>query len=324
MSRHTSHAHRQSSQTALVALAFVAATILAPTDTASAQEGTSPPPTPSVKWAPGQKGKVEGPIMLRSGDELLVRQESSNDVSNITLTDQTKIESPSGLLNIDRKRQSVELLAPGLYIKVRGQGGDRGNLVAERISFHKGAVKVQNQIAAGEVELKARQAELAARMQANVDSAKAEFNAAKVRLRDSIDTRITNLDSYDVKFNTTVNFATGSAMLNDESKQALDNIAANASGLKGYLFEVAGYTDNTGSHELNQRLSARRVEAVVSYLTEKHNVPLRRIVNPTGLGSSHPVANNDTAEGRAMNRRVDVKILQNRGIQESEGGASPQ
>ena len=90
------------------------------------------------------------------------------------------------------------------------------------------------------------------------------------------------------------------------------------------LFEVAGYTDNTGSHELNQRLSARRVEAVVSYLTEKHNVPLRRIVNPTGLGSSHPVADNDTADGRAMNRRVDVKILQNRAIQESEGGASPQ
>jgi outer membrane protein OmpA-like peptidoglycan-associated protein len=277
------------------------------------------PAQPTVRWEPEQKGKVEGPIMLREGDRMLVRQESSNDVTAVLLTDDTKIESPSGLFNIDRKRQDVSLLAPGLYLKVRGRGGPNGELIATRISFHKGAVKVQNSISAGEVEL---------RRQADANSAMTKSNLeaialATARARDSMaafTSRIANLDSYVTKFEGTVYFPTGSFSLTDEAKQTLDGLISQGTGLKGFLVEVAGYTDNTGSMELNQLLSTRRTNAVVQYLAE-HNVPLRRIVNPTGLGESKPVGDNDTAEGRAQNRRVDIKVLINKGLAEADSSS---
>jgi outer membrane protein OmpA-like peptidoglycan-associated protein len=257
--------------------------------------------------------------MVREGDRMLVRQESSNDVSAVLLTDDTKIESPSGLFNIDRKRQDVTLLAPGLYIKVRGRGGDNGELIATRISFHKGAVKVQNSISAGEVELRKQAAANSAQSAANL----AAIALATARARDSMaafTSRIANLDAYVAKFEGTVYFATGSYALTDEAKQTLDGLISQGTGLKGYLVEIAGYTDNTGNMEQNQLLSTRRTNAVVQYLAE-HNVPLRRIVNPTGLGESKPAADNDTAEGRALNRRVDVKVLINKGLAEADSSS---
>jgi len=298
-----------------VALAYAFTATLAISFPVAAQV----PAQPTVRWEPEQKGKVEGPIMLREGDRMLVRQESSNDVTAVLLTDDTKIESPSGLFNIDRKRQDVSLLAPGLYLKVRGRGGPNGDLIATRISFHKGAVKVQNSISAGEVELR-RQAAM------NSEMTKANLEAialATGRARDSIAAftrRIANLDSYVTKFEGTVYFASGSYALTDESKQTLDGLITQGTGLKGFLVEVAGYTDDTGPVELNQLLSTRRTNAVVQYLAE-HNVPLRRIVNPTGLGESRPVGNNDTAEGRAQNRRVNIKVLINKGLAEADSSA---
>jgi outer membrane protein OmpA-like peptidoglycan-associated protein len=317
MTHHTPQVIRHEvSRSALVALAYAFTATLAISLPVAAQV----PAQPTVRWEPEQKGKVEGPIMLREGDRMLVRQESSNDVTAVLLTDDTKIESPSGLFNIDRKRQDVSLLAPGLYLKVRGRGGPNGELIATRISFHKGAVKVQNSISAGEVELRARQAETAAQTQANL----AAINAATARARDSLaafTTRIANLDNYVVKFEGTVNFGSGSFELTDEAKQTLDNLVMQGQGLKGFVVEVAGYTDNTGSLALNQALSARRVNSVVAYVADKYNVPLRRFINPTGLGESKPIGDNDTAEGRAMNRRVEVRVLLNKGIAEADSSA---
>jgi len=315
MSHHTSHAqHRESSRSALLALGFAAAALLLTSVPVAAQV----PAVATKQWQPGQKGKVEGTILMRSGDELLVRQESSNDVSSVTLNDATQIESPSGLLNIDRKRQDVSLLEPGLYLKVRGRGGDRGNLVATRISFHKGAVKVQNQVSAGEVELRQREAATAARSRANTDT----IISAMKRARDSLaafTNRIENLDSWDAKFRGSVGFATGSAVLDEASKQSLDRAATQAMGLSNFAVEVAGYTDDKGSAAENQRLSERRVAAVVSYLAGTHNIPLRRFVNPTGLGENRPIGDNTTKAGRAYNRRVEVRILVNRGLAETDG-----
>jgi outer membrane protein OmpA-like peptidoglycan-associated protein len=133
--------------------------------------------------------------------------------------------------------------------------------------------------------------------------------------------RIANLDNYVVKFQGTVNFASGSFELTDEAKQTLDNLVMQGQGLKGFVVEVAGYTDNTGTVALNQALSARRVNSVVSYVADKYNVPLRRFINPTGLGESRPIGDNDTAEGRAINRRVEVKVLLNKGIAEADSSS---
>jgi OOP family OmpA-OmpF porin len=79
------------------------------------------------------------------------------------------------------------------------------------------------------------------------------------------------------------------------------------------VIEVAGFADTTGNAEKNVELSEKRAAAVVQYLQMK-DVPLRRILAPAGLGTSHSVAENSTPEGRKQNRRVEVRVLVNRGI----------
>jgi outer membrane protein OmpA-like peptidoglycan-associated protein len=311
---------------ALAALAFALTALAVSTVPALAQdplpEQARPPvpARPTVRWAPGQQGKVKGAIMTRQGDEMLVRQESSNDISSITITDDTKIQSQSGLFNVDKKRQDASLLAPGLFVEIHGVGGDHGNLVATRVTFSKRAVRVQNSVAAGEVDLREKQAQTAAQAQANLNA----INAATRRARDSIAAfteRIANLDNYVVKMEGTVYFASGSAELTDESKQVLDRLVQQGQGLKGFMVELAGYTDNVGDVALNQDLSSRRVQSVVTYVTDRYNVPLRRFVTPTGLGETKPVGDNGTAEGRALNRRVEIRVLMNKGIAEADSAS---
>ncbi len=251
-------------------------------------------PQPNVTYASGAKDKIYGAIVSRQGDDMLVRQENSDRIGVVTLTDNTVIESPSGVLNVAKKHQDVTLLVPGLYVKVRGAGGSRGNLVAERISFHKTALKVANQISAGEVDLRSQVA-------ANYDS----IEAIKARARDSLSAfhdrlaaRMSEMDAYDVNFNGIVHFATGSAELTSSAKATLDSLASAGMGLRGYLIEVAGFADSRGTERFNQHLSERRVTSVVQYLAER-NVPLRRMVNPTGMGESNPTSPNDTEKGRA-------------------------
>jgi outer membrane protein OmpA-like peptidoglycan-associated protein len=115
-----------------------------------------------------------------------------------------------------------------------------------------------------------------------------------------------------------VYFPTDGSTLDDDGKAALDELATATSGAEGYLIEVAGYTSNTGSEEHNQRLSEDRAATVVHYLIEKGNVPILRIVVPAGFGKTHPAADNSDTLGRALNRRVDVKVLLNRGSHEGD------
>jgi len=80
------------------------------------------------------------------------------------------------------------------------------------------------------------------------------------------------------------------------------------------VLEVTGYADATGNTERNRALSSRRADAVIRYMVENHQIPLRRIVTPYGFGESNPIADNKTREGRAENRRVEVKVLVNKGL----------
>ena len=319
--------HHEVPRPTLAALAFVVTALFVMTVPAWAQDPApeiprpAVPARPTVRWAPGQEGKIKGAIMTRQGDEMLVRQENSNDISSVTITDATKIGRQSGLFNVDRQRRDASVLAPGLFVELHGIGGDHGNLVATRVTFSKRALRVQNSVAAGEVDLREKQAETAAATQRNLNA----INAATRRARDSIAAftdRMANLDNYVVKLQGTVYFASGSFELTDEAKQVLDNMVAQGQGLKGFVVEVAGFTDNVGNVALNQELSARRVNAVVAYVADKFNVPLRRFINPTGLGDTQPVGDNMTAEGRALNRRVEVKVLQNKGIAEADSSAA--
>ena len=126
--------------------------------------------------------------------------------------------------------------------------------------------------------------------------------------------RISALDDYVPQDSIAVNFRVGSSILNVDAKTKLDAIATKALNAKGYVLEVTGYADSTGATERNRVLSQRRADAVIRYLVENHQIPLRRIVTPYGFGESNPVADNKTREGRAENRRVEVKVLVNKGL----------
>ncbi|MBA3767540.1 MAG: OmpA family protein [Acidobacteria bacterium] len=126
--------------------------------------------------------------------------------------------------------------------------------------------------------------------------------------------RISSLDDYDVQESVVVNFRVNSAVLSPEARQQLDILAAKAITARAYVIEVMGHTDSTGSTAKNFQLSQQRAESVVQYLAVNHRIPLRRFITPMGYGKTEAVADNTTAGGRAQNRRVEVKMLINRGM----------
>jgi OmpA-OmpF porin, OOP family len=137
-----------------------------------------------------------------------------------------------------------------------------------------------------------------------------------------VNERVSALDDYDVQETVAVTFRVNSAVLSPEAKQQLDALAAKANGAKAYMIEVSGHTDSTGSDAKNFRLSQQRAEAVVQYLAVTHKIPLRRFVTPMGYGKTESVADNTTAEGRSQNRRVEVKMIINRGLNQPATPAS--
>jgi outer membrane protein OmpA-like peptidoglycan-associated protein len=105
------------------------------------------------------------------------------------------------------------------------------------------------------------------------------------------------------------NFKFGQAKLDDDSKAKIDELVGKIlADPKGAYFEIEGHTDNVGSPEINERLGAKRAEAVKAYLYEQHKIPLHRM-NVISYGESKPVEKNNTSKGRAMNRRVVLRVL---------------
>lgn len=300
-----------------VAGLLCALAVFAVASRASAQTPLRLPATnvtvPAINYNPGQDAKIKGLIISRDGDDMTIRDEGGY-LDVVTLTEDTKISSPSGVFKTEKKHRDVTSLLPGLIVEVKGSGGQRGNLVAKSVSFHSSALRTAEQIAAGTLALSRR-------VDANTDSIEAlkarvadSLAMVEARARDSlaaINVRFDDLDKYSVRDSATVNFNTGSAMLSDPDKRILDQIVENSSNINGYLVEVTGYADTTGRAAFNQTLSERRAQAVVDYLTQVKSMPLRRILNPTGFGTSHAVATNATPEGRAENRRSEVRILVN-------------
>jgi outer membrane protein OmpA-like peptidoglycan-associated protein len=117
-----------------------------------------------------------------------------------------------------------------------------------------------------------------------------------------------------VQNTTSVLFKVGSSVLLPDAKQKLDQVAQQALNAKGYVLEISGFASSEGGNEMNRRLSQRRADAVIRYLVESHNIPLRRIITPYGYGVLNPVADNATREGREQNRRVEVKVLVSKGL----------
>ena len=274
--------------------------------------------TAARQFAQGEDAKIKGLITSRRGDDMVIRDENGA-IDVVTLTADTKISSPSGILKLERKSRDVSNLLPGLIVEVKGTGDDRGKLVADRISFHSSALRVAEQIAAGTVSLRMAVRDSLSAMNRrtldSLDSVRDSMAAMEARARDSLDAigvRFDNIDKYDVRQTSIAYFATNSAELSEADKRALDALAAFAATQNGFLVEVRGYADSRGSEDHNLMLSDRRADAVVDYLVREKNVPIRRVLNPTGFGEEDPAASNRTPGGRAQNRRAEIRVLVNK------------
>ena len=105
-----------------------------------------------------------------------------------------------------------------------------------------------------------------------------------------------------------VNFVTGSDAITEESKSVLNNVAETLIKNGEVSVEVAGYTDDRGEASFNQSLSQKRAESVKAYL-QSTGVAANRL-KAKGYGENEPIGNNSTSAGRAMNRRVELHIIE--------------
>jgi OmpA-OmpF porin, OOP family len=274
----------------------------------------------------GEKVKVNGMITGRDSETLTLKTGDAGSVV-VVLTDNTKVQSPQGLLKIRKEDMGMTALIPGLKIQVDGVGDDQNRIVAMTIKFSKKDLQTAEAIQAG---LQPTQEQVNANsqgVQANKQGIQAnqqDIAASKVQIasnREAIDTnqeavnkRFSDLTDFDTKGSVTVYFASGSIAISAKDKTALQQLGKDAAGLKGYLVEVKGFADSSGNAAMNQKLSMERAQGVVAYLIQNCNVSVRHIVAPGAMGEADPAANNETAQGRAENRRVEVKILVNKGL----------
>jgi outer membrane protein OmpA-like peptidoglycan-associated protein len=122
------------------------------------------------------------------------------------------------------------------------------------------------------------------------------------------------LDDYETVAETSIYFANDTDVLDEAAKKQLDQLADIARALDGYMIEIAGYASSPGSRKLNQKLSEERAAAVAQYLRETKDVPMRRILSPAAYGATHLFASSADPQDRALDRRVDIKVLMNKAL----------
>ena len=127
---------------------------------------------------------------------------------------------------------------------------------------------------------------------------------------DSLDSVVKGLDNYKQVATVSVTFGFDRAALTSDDKGQLDTFAASLGSAKSYILEVTGGTDSVGDAQYNYQLSQHRADAVVNYLSSKYNIPPHKFYL-IGIGKDQQVASDSTAEGRAKNRRVDIKLMTN-------------
>ena len=288
--------------------------------------------------ASGQKMKVKGVVTRRDADTFTVRDNNGVDTV-VQLTDRTSVKAKGGFLRSGANYAQTQILR-GLNLEVEGRGSANGELVAEKVRFNESDLRVARAVEsraapledrATTTETKLSQVEQnAQRLSGQLDELAAVANTARGGARAAQATadaavagvtatndRISALDDYEPQTVAAVNFRSGSSVLSKDSKATLDDVATKALNAKGYVLEISGFADSTGSLNRNRMLSQRRADTVIRYLIENHNIPLRRIVTPYGYGEINPVAENTSRDGRAQNRRVEIKLLVNKGLIQS-------
>jgi len=247
----------------------------------------------SAFGADREKAQVKGMIASRTGETLIVS--TSSGKVTVILTDETKTKDNKGVFGLRKEYMANTVLIPGLKVQVDGVSEAEGRVIANTITVDGDDLETAEMIQAGLNPTKEQVATNAKDIQANTE-------------------RFSQLSEYDVKGEATIRFNVGSSKISPEDQQQLKQLSQAATSFVGYIIEVKGFADASGSAVMNQKLSEDRAEAVVAYFIQQCNVPVRRIVAPGAMGEYQPAASNESQEGRAQNRRVEVKVLVNKGI----------
>ena len=316
----------------ILTLALAPLAVAQGTDNASSRAAVTP-------VASGQKAKIKGVVTRRDADTFTVLGENGA-TTTVLLTDATSVKTKGGFFGGGTNYATTNILR-GLRVEVDGRGDSSGQLVAEKVRFSDKDLRVAQSIEArvdpvenrvGTAENRIGNVEQnAQRMSGQLDELAAVSNAARGGAVAAMETaesalsgvnqtneRISALDDFTAQQSLNVLFKYRSAVLTPDAKKQLDEIAGQTANTKGYMLEVAGYSYDWRNKDANRRLSQQRADAVVRYLAENHRIPLRRIITPFGYGSTvEPIADTTTREGRAENRRAEVRLLINKGLTQS-------
>jgi outer membrane protein OmpA-like peptidoglycan-associated protein len=248
-----------------------------------------------------QQTELNGLIKARNGETLTV-QGSDGTTTTVLLTDATDVGQVQGMLKARHKEMSMAALIPGLPINVKGTLNDQNQLVAQTIRFKGNDLQQAKAIQAGMHEtnekVAANQAELA-KQNAAIQEAVARFG---------------QLDDYYIFDEVTILFPNGKTAVDPKYNPQLTGLAQKAQGIEGYMIEVKGFASATGNAAKNQALSEDRAQNVTNILLQQGKVPMTRMLAPGAMGESEQVSDNKTKEGQAENRRVVVRVLQNKAI----------
>lgn len=285
------------SSTPLIALAAMMALPLSSVVSAQAQDAVTADSDilvqgelPSDLTGLPKGPRIEGVISARKGERIQV---SGIDGANteVSVGQVTRITSSGGFLGTNRDRLTANQLLNGLPVTV------------ETVQYGGGLV-------ASKIALKSRDYRVASMIRSGTAQGFAEQTAATEALRG----RVADIDQYNVKGTTNVNFDTGKWNLSEQAKVDLCQAAQQANGSENALLLVVGYTDSTGSEEINQELSEKRASRVVNYLQQACGWKPYRMLTPTGMAAADPAADNSTEAGKAQNRRVAVNILVSKAV----------
>jgi outer membrane protein OmpA-like peptidoglycan-associated protein len=286
-----------------------------------------------------KKSTVKGTIKSRSGELINVKDSKTGTVVVVSLSESTKIIRKKGAFKFRGSAMDVTAMVPGLGIEAEGVGNAKGQLAASKVTFSPDDFAIEvaeeqqimaNKAAAANAQSSANQGQAEAQgAQTSANNAQTSANNAQTSANQAgalgvmdaaaigtVNKRVSDLGDYNIVAEAGIYYASDKSALDDAAKADLSKLADVALSTDGYLIEIAGYASSTGTKEQNQKLSDARAAAVTHYLLEVKNIPMRRIVVPAGYGAMHPASTNTDAQGRAENRRVDVKVLVNKGLNE--------
>jgi OmpA-OmpF porin, OOP family len=279
--------------------------------------------------AVAQSTQIQGVISGRSGATMTLQVLGQPNVV-VLLTDSTDVGEVQGVFKARTKQMPMTALIPGLPVQVKGAYNGQNQLVADSVKFKGNDLKAamdaqaglqptEQKVAANAQQIQQSQAEIAAQQaalqqqQAQLTSEEQKVAANKAAIA-AANKRFGELGEYNILGEATVLFGNGKVTVEPQYIPQLVALATQAKGITAYIIQVQGYASAVGSAALNQKLSSERANAVTAVLVQQGQIPLTNMLAPGAMGTSSQVDSDKTAEGQAENRRVVVRILQNKGV----------